>query len=132
MKICRYKGLDIVVMTRDEHCPPHVHVGTDKWRARFEFSSTDRHVHLLDVVPVKQLPAIKLLESLRLTLGQAANLRRARAVWWKSMQSTCLENQGWAAAGTLVYITESATFDAALNRTTLKLKWSSDLMEIYL
>jgi len=132
MKICRYKGLDIVVMTRDEHCPPHAHVGTDKWRARFEFGFVDQHVYLLDVIPAQKLPSVRLLENLRLTLGQAENLRRARDAWWRSTHSTCLENQGWATAGNLVYIIESATFDSSLNRTTLKLKWAADLVEINL
>jgi hypothetical protein len=132
MKVCRYKGMDIVVMTRDEHCPPHAHVVADKWRARFEFSFTHQHVDLLDVVPVRNLPSIRVLENLRLTLEQAANLRRARELWWKSMHSTCLENKAWAAVGNIVYVIESAVFDASLNCTTLRFKWVSDSVEINL
>ena len=37
MKLCVYRDLVIAVLTRNEHCPPHVHVGTDKWDARFQF-----------------------------------------------------------------------------------------------
>lgn len=38
MKVCSHKGLVIAVLTRNVHCPPHVHVGTTKWNARFLFS----------------------------------------------------------------------------------------------
>ncbi len=38
MKVCSYKGLSIVIMLRDEHCPPHVHVNAGSWSARLQFS----------------------------------------------------------------------------------------------
>ena len=38
MKVCSHKGLLIAVLTRNEHCPPHVHVGSANWDARFLFS----------------------------------------------------------------------------------------------
>jgi hypothetical protein len=33
MRICSYKGLVMVVMLRDEHCPPHAHVDGGRWSA---------------------------------------------------------------------------------------------------
>jgi Domain of unknown function (DUF4160) len=38
MKVGQYKGRRIAVLTRDEHCPPHVHLDGGDSSARFEFS----------------------------------------------------------------------------------------------
>jgi hypothetical protein len=46
MKICSYKGLSIVIMLRDEHCPPHVHVNAGPWNARFLFSFCHNEIDL--------------------------------------------------------------------------------------
>jgi hypothetical protein len=46
MRVCAHRRLVFAVLTLDEHCPPHVHVGTDKWEARFEFSFWDNSVRL--------------------------------------------------------------------------------------
>jgi len=51
MKVCNYKGLSISIMLRDEHCPPHVHVNTGAWNARFQFSFWHNDIELWDVVP---------------------------------------------------------------------------------
>jgi hypothetical protein len=53
MKVCTHQGLQMAVLTRNEHCPPHVHVGSVDWEARFEFSFWHNGVRLWDVVPVK-------------------------------------------------------------------------------
>jgi hypothetical protein len=45
----QYKGRRIAVFTRDEHCPPHVHLDGGDWSARFEFSFWHNGVSLLDV-----------------------------------------------------------------------------------
>ncbi len=143
MKITRYRGMDIVVLTRNEHCPPHAHVGTDKWGARFEFSFVHQRVRLLDVAPIQNVPSKTLLEEVRSTLGQSENLRRARAIWWTSVHLTCLENKRWdltsaqllvpkTRAGIQGYVIESARFDALLNRTMLRLRGFADIVEITL
>jgi hypothetical protein len=49
MNVCRYKGFSLVVMLRDEHCPPHVHVDAGTWSARFRFSFWHNGVELWDV-----------------------------------------------------------------------------------
>jgi len=51
MKVGQYKGRRIAVLTRDEHCPPHVHLDGGDWSARFEFSFWHNGVSLLDVIP---------------------------------------------------------------------------------
>ncbi|CDG82400.1 ORF142 [Janthinobacterium agaricidamnosum NBRC 102515 = DSM 9628] len=83
------------MLSRDEHCPPHVHVGADKWKARFRFSYWHNDVQLWDVSPAKNQPTAAVLEDLRQVLLQAANLRKAREQWWRSTGSVCLDNQMW-------------------------------------
>jgi hypothetical protein len=48
MQVCMHSGILLAVLTRNVHCPPHVHVGSDKWEARFEFSFWHDSVTLLD------------------------------------------------------------------------------------
>lgn len=72
----------MAVLTRNEHCPPHVHVGSPQWEARFEFSFWHNGVRLWDVVPLQEQPNVALLEGLRLALKHPPHLRRARECWW--------------------------------------------------
>lgn len=142
MKVCMYQGLVVAVLTRNEHCPPHVHVGTDKWDARFEFSFWHDGVRLWDVVPARKQPTVALLEAVRQIIKQPANLRRAREVWWNSLQRVCLVNQRWdAAAGEVVAITDrrlgarliqAAQFDALAYKTVLQLAGRASPVEIAL
>ena len=76
MKVCTHMGLDIAVLTRNEHCPPHVHVGTDKWDARFQFSFWHNGVRLWDVTPAQNAPNATVLEDLRQVLKLPKHLRR--------------------------------------------------------
>lgn len=142
MKVCTHKGLIIAVLTRNEHCPPHVHVGTDKWDARFQFSFWYNGVRLWDVTPAQNEPSAALLEGLRLALKQPKNLRRARELWWRSRQTICLDNQQWdvkteevvspkeCRAGALDIV--SASFDAKHYRTILQLAGQPSPLEIEL
>jgi len=86
MKVCTHKGLVIAVLTRNEHCPPHVHVGAAEWDARFLFSFWHNGVRLWDVIPVQNEPGVIVLEALRQTLKQPAHLRRARELWWNKSE----------------------------------------------
>ena len=95
MKVATYKGYTLAILTRNEHCPPHVHVGTADWEARFKFSFWHDDVCLWDVVPVQKAPKLALLEQLRQTLMKPANLRKARERWWQGLQRVCLENLMW-------------------------------------
>jgi hypothetical protein len=142
MKVCTHKGLDIAVLTRNEHCPPHVHVGTAKWDARFQFSFWHNGVWLWDVTPSQNEPKAAVLEELRQALKQPKHLRRARELWWSSRQTICLDNQQWDAtaeevispkerrAGALDIV--SAHFDAQRYRTILQLAGQSSPLEIEL
>lgn len=95
MKVCSYKGLSIVIMLRDEHCPPHVHVNAGSWSARLQFSFWHNDIELWDVVPLSRRPPLAVLEGLCRSLEQPAHLRRARGIWWSKLQTVCLDNQLW-------------------------------------
>ena len=142
MKVCAYKGLLIAILTRNEHCPPHVHVGSDKWEARFDFSFWHNGVRLYDVVPMQNQPTAEILEELRQALKLPIHLRRARELWWRSSQTVCLVHQLWDIdAGEVVgakdrrpkaKVIESAHFDAQAYKTVLRLAEQIDLLEITL
>ncbi|WP_445180834.1 DUF4160 domain-containing protein [Pseudomonas sp. McL0111] len=109
MKICSYKGLSIVIMLRDEHCPPHVHVNAGLWNARFLFSFCHNEIDLWDVAPRSRRPPMAVLEGLSQSLGQPAHLRRARGIWWSGLQTVCLDNQMWDCESNEVPVMESVT-----------------------
>ncbi len=142
MKICTHKGLVLAVLTRNEHCPPHLHTGTDKWDARFEFSFWHQSVRLWDVTPAKNQPSARLLEELRQTVKEPHNLRKARELWWSAMQSVCLIHQCWDAAAQEVVavrhkragavLIQAARFDIQDYKTVLQLAGRSNSVEIAL
>lgn len=137
-----HKGFTIAVFTRSEHCPPHVHVGNDRWDARFEFSFWHNGVRLWDVIPQKNQPTVSLLEGIRQTMLLPENLRRAREAWWGGLQTVCLVNQLWNdnTRSTEVNrfikspakLIRSATFDATAYRTILILAGLAAPVEIQL
>jgi len=142
MKVCSHHGLVIAVLTRNEHCPPHVHVGTPSWEARFTFSFWHQGVRLWDVVPSQDAPTAPVLEGIRLTIKQAPNMRRAREIWWSSRQTLCLDRQLWDEAAQEVVSPRdgrlgavpiiSARFDATRYRTILHLAGYNQPLEIAL
>ncbi|NQE49679.1 hypothetical protein RC52_14515 [Herbaspirillum rubrisubalbicans] len=95
MRICTHQGLVVSVFTRNEHCPPHVHVGNERWDARYRFSFWHGGVALWDVTPMRHCPGSALLEELRQVIEQPVNLRHARQCWWKSRRSVCMDHQHW-------------------------------------
>ena len=142
MKICTHRGLLLAVLTRNEHCPPHVHAGSADWEARFKFSFWHNGVCLWDVVPVKNQPSVTVLEGLRQALKKPQHLHRARICWWQSLQAVCLVNQMWDAQTQEVVSPQdnrpsalpiqTAAFDALRYKTALQLEGASSPVEIQL
>lgn len=140
MKIAKYRNFTLAILTRNEHCPPHVHVGDADWEARFTFSFWHDSVCLWDVVPVQNAPKAALLEQLRHTLMKPAALRKARQAWWQSRQTVCLDNLLWQPGAQEVVSPKeakrgarkiaSAAFDAASYRTVLQLEGHAETVEI--
>ena len=127
-------------MTRDEHCPPHVHVGGDDWIARFKFSFWHDDVCLWDVTPAKNKPREALLENLRQTLLKPANLRKARELWWSTLRAVCLDHLMWQpdtqdvvspnSAGRGARKIAKARFDVDEYKTVLELDGDAGNVEI--
>ena len=142
MRVGAYKGYVFVVYTRDEHCPPHVHVSGKEWRARFRFSFLDGKVELWDVNPERRCPTDSVLKELRQALMQPHFLARARRIWWESLQTVCLENNSWDwDAGEVVpglvirpgvHVIASAWHDVVGQRTILNLVRAPDCVGIEL
>lgn len=142
MQICRHNGLLLAVLTRNEHCPPHVHVGCARWDARFLFSFWHNGVRLWDVTPAQNEPSSAVLEGLRQTIKRPEHLLRARVLWWNSRQNVCLDNQWWdiqaeevitsGARRTSARAITAACFDAQRNVTTLTLAGEPHAVEIEL
>jgi hypothetical protein len=142
MKICSYRSIVLAVLTRNEHCPPHVHAGTPEWEARFEFSFWHNGVRLWDVVPLQNRPSAALLEGLRTSLMKPAHLHKARTCWWQSTGAACLIRQRWDAVSETVVsgnradsaarMIQAASFDATARKTVLTLKGSATPVEIML
>ncbi|HEL4182683.1 TPA: hypothetical protein ACXJTM_003747 [Stenotrophomonas maltophilia] len=142
MKVSRFRGFDLALMTRDEHCPPHLHVKSPDWEARFKFSFWHNNVCLYDVQPVSAKPPSKVLENLRQHLREPLILQSARQKWWHVMNSICLDNLYWNFhLGEVVAPTKtnvgavkimSARYDGQRNITVLKLFGFVDDLEIEL
>ncbi|MCU1759398.1 DUF4160 domain-containing protein [Pseudomonas sp. 14P_8.1_Bac3] len=142
MKLLSYKGVSMVIKARDEHCPPHAHVDTGSWSARFKFSFWHNGVELWDVVPHTNRPPVAVLEGLRDTLRQPAHLRRARTVWWEKLHTVCLDHQLWDwRSGEVVvkkniasttHLIGSACYEPETNRTLLGLMSAPEGVEIKL
>jgi hypothetical protein len=140
VKVAHYRNYALVILTRNEHCPPHVHVGGDDWEARFKFSFWHDDVCLWDVEPAKNKPREALLENLRQTLLKPAHLRKAREVWWGTRTTVCLDNLMWqpetqevvgpkdAKRGAHKII--EATFDESEYKTVLELDGDAEDVEI--
>lgn len=140
VKVAHYRNYVLVILTRDEHCPPHVHVGGDDWNARFKFSFWHDDVCLWDVEPARNAPREALLENLRQILLKPANLRKARELWWQVLGTICLDNLMWQPQTEEVVTPKvaqrgahkiaKATFEAGRYKTVLELAGDEEDVEI--
>lgn len=79
--------------TRDEHCPPHVHVEHEaaRWEARLAFSFIDNVVRLMDVDPVVNAPSMRMIDRIKAAI--ATDLAKCRAKWWAIVGTCCIDNR---------------------------------------
>lgn len=75
MKICSVNGTDIVIFTRNEHCPPHVHVSIKNCDLRLEFSFVHNDVRIWDATPDKNMPKLREIERLCVEMKKRIILR---------------------------------------------------------
>lgn len=92
-------GLYVELRTRDEHCPPHVHVENEEvpWEARLAFSFIDNAVRLMDVDPIEDAPNTRTIDRIKAAI--AANLPQCRAEWWARVGTCCIDNRWVLASG---------------------------------
>lgn len=86
-------GLYVELRTRDEHCPPHLHVENEEvpWEARLAFSFISDVVRLMDVDPIDNAPSTRTIE--RIKVAVVKNLSKCRAEWWAKVGTCCLDNR---------------------------------------
>lgn len=86
-------GLYVELRTRDEHCPPHVHVENEEvlWEARLAFSFVSDEIRLMDVDPVEDAPTTRTIDRIKSAI--AVNLPTCRAAWWAMAGTCCLDNR---------------------------------------
>ena len=140
MRVGAYKGYVISVFTRDEHCPPHVHVRGKEWDARFRFSFLDADVEFWDVDPERRRPPAAALLGICEAIAQQHYLARARRIWWEKLQTVCLENHSWdweareVLPGLIirrgVYVIARARHDVVRQKTILNLVRAPGFVEI--
>ncbi len=103
-------GLYVELWTRDEHCPPHVHVENEAvpWEARLAFSFISDVVVLMDVDPVEDAPTTRIIDRIRAAIVN--NLPKCRAEWWRRIGTCCRDNR-WISVsqgGTLTVLAKRA------------------------
>jgi len=88
-------GLYVELRTRDEHCPPHLHVENEAapWEARLAFSFIGNDVRLMDVDPIEDAPNARTVDRIKAAI--AANLPKCRRAWWAMSGTCCIDNR-WA------------------------------------
>ena len=86
-------GLFVELWTRDEHCPPHIHVENEAapWEAQLEFSFLTGAVRLMDIDPIAGAPAARTIDRIKAAI--AAKLPRCRSEWWTRIGTRCLDNR---------------------------------------
>jgi hypothetical protein len=86
-------GLQAELRTRDEHCPPHLHVENEAvpWEARLAFSFVSDVVRLMDIDPIEDAPSARTIDRIKAAI--AMNLPRCRAEWWGKVGTCCLDNR---------------------------------------
>jgi hypothetical protein len=87
-----FKGIDIVVRTRDEHCEPHVHAFHDGegWELRIYFSFVTPRIIEVDVYH-GVAPKQKIVQECMNKVTD--NLDKARKLFWEAVKTVCLDNK---------------------------------------
>jgi len=113
-------GLHVELRTRDEHCPPHVHVENEEvpWEARLAFSFVSDVIRLMDVDPIGDAPSTRAIDRIKVAISD--NLPTCRAEWWMKVGTCCLDNR-WVRVSrdeTLTVLTRREPGAAQLARAT--------------
>jgi hypothetical protein len=113
-------GLHVELRTRDEHCPPHVHVENDEvpWEARLAFSFIGNTIRLMDVDPIEDAPNTRTIDRIKAAIVN--NLPNCRAEWWARVGTCCVDNR-WTRVspdGTVTVLAKREAGAAQIGRAT--------------
>lgn len=129
-------GYQIVVMFRDEHCPPHVHVDGKDWSMRIKFSFWNNDTEFWDTTPSRAKPNLRVIRMLCRELEKTNNLCKARQEWMKAVKQTCMDNGYWdltnSKMGSQGNTIINSTYDTQKNITVLDLLHVNNKVEIKL
>ncbi len=83
----------VFLKTRDEHCPPHVHIGHrgEGWEAKIGFSYVDDTVSVMEIYPSRGRPTLATMNAAMAEI--VANLTDCRSKWLKVVPDLDLNNK---------------------------------------
>ncbi|MBF0306116.1 MAG: hypothetical protein HQL41_10770 [Alphaproteobacteria bacterium] len=128
-----------VLRSRDEHCPPHVHVGHkgEGWEAKIRFSYVDDSVSLMEVYPMRGRPSVATINAVMAEVR--ADLAICRSAWSAVVGDLDLVNRWFdvPAQGKVALLARrtkeakrvrSASYDAGRDIVTLRFEDGSSHM----
>ena len=113
-------GISIEVLTRDEHCPPHVHVmhQGEGWeiKVHFSFAEHGQLTYRVESVAHGGMPSISRVNTVINLIARGR--RDCRIKWWECLATVCLRNQ-WLAGDAAGFVRLAApnTPNASVVRT---------------
>lgn len=115
-KVTSFKGIDIVIRTRDEHCEPHVHafhIGQG-WELRVFFSYVSDEIIEIELLHGKSPKQAVVQEIMNKVID---HLDGARELFWEAVGDTCLNNKYIVVVKGVVRSALPATTNAVLVKT---------------
>lgn len=115
-KVASFKGIDVVIRTRDEHCEPHVHafhVGQG-WELRVFFSYVSDEIIDVELLHGK-LPKQAVVQTIMDKVID--HLDKAREFFWDAVHNVCLDNQYIVVANGVARSATQDIKDAVLVKT---------------
>ena len=112
MAIVAVGNIEVVVRTRNEHCPPHVHAdcAQEGWDARFKFSYLDDEISFWDIRAKRKVPTIYALNQVGTAIYE--KLADIRIRWWEVKGTACLDNAFVYTSGKNLALRDNRTRDA--------------------
>jgi hypothetical protein len=115
-KVTSFKGINVVVRTRDEHCEPHVHAyhAGQGWEIRVYFSYVSDRIIELELI-YGRVPGQSVVQAIMDKVID--NLDKARELFWNAVQTVCLDNKYIVVVRGVAHSARQATAGAVLVTT---------------
>ena len=115
-KVTSFRGIDIVVRTRDEHCEPHVHAfhAGQGWELRVFFSFVSDQI--IDIEPLHgNMPKQTVVQAVMNKIID--HLDKARELFWDAVRNVCLDNKHIVIVDGIAHEAGPQTLGAVLVKT---------------